>query len=103
MEGAEAEASAAHGQMGKEWGGGIRQGHKGHERFLGSHWSTCATLKVLYKPTGNWVSGCTPVITALWRIKQEDCKIRASLDYVASLYLKQNKSKQKKATGECSG
>lgn len=61
--------------------GVIKCRQTGHAGFLGSHWSTCATLKVLYKPPGNWVSGCMPVITALWRIKQEDCKIRASLGY----------------------
>lgn len=73
----------------------------GHEGLLGSHWTACAMLKVLYEPIGNWVWWFIPVITALWRMRQEDCKTKASPGCVASLDLKQNKNK-KETTGEFS-
>jgi hypothetical protein len=49
-------------------------------------------IKEIYASQVWW---CTPVILALGRLRQEDCKFEASLDYGMRLCLKKKKSRFK--------
>lgn len=43
----------------------------------------------------NWYGGTTTIILALKRLRQEDCELEVSLDYIVSMiHLSQNKRKQ---------
>lgn len=40
------------------------------------------------KPLLRWVWLYMPIIPALWKLRQEDFKFKANLDYIAKAYLK---------------
>lgn len=46
--------------------------------------------KKTIEPILSWVWWCMPLIPVHKRLRQEGCKVRANLDYIAKVHLKNN-------------